>query len=163
MSLTVTPKAGRITTSSAPSASLRSPGSELLVFTSPGALFRVAPTGPHGTFETELLAELPGRIRDAVVLPGDAAPEIATVARTGEGALLDEDEKTRLTVYAREVVPAGLPLIAGASADSTRAPIPQAKALAQAGADAALEPAAPLVSFAAPDPSGLTRQMSNSS
>lgn len=63
---------------------------------------------------------------------------IVLFGSTGEGALLDEDEKTRLTVYAREVVPAGLPLIAGASADSTRATIRQAKALAQAGADAAL-------------------------
>lgn len=70
---------------------LRSPGSELLVFTRPGGLYRVAPTGPHGTFATELLAEIPGRIRDAIVLPGDAAPEIATVARSGEVGLLRID------------------------------------------------------------------------
>lgn len=57
---------------------------------------------------------------------------------TGEGALLDDDEKTRLTAFARDVVPAGIPLIAGASADSTRATIRQASALARAGAEVVL-------------------------
>ena len=54
---------------------------------------------------------------------------------TGEGALLDDDEKVRLTAFARDVVPAGIPLVAGASADSTRATIRQARELAQAGAE----------------------------
>ena len=58
---------------------------ELLVFTRPGALYRVTPTGVHGTFETERLCELPGRVRDAVVLPseGTLPPRIATVSRDG--------------------------------------------------------------------------------
>jgi 4-hydroxy-2-oxoglutarate aldolase len=63
---------------------------------------------------------------------------IVLFGSTGEGALLDEDEKTRLTGFAREVVPAGLPLIAGASGESTRATVRKAKALAAAGADAVL-------------------------
>lgn len=66
-------------------------GQELLVFTRPGALYRVTPNGPHGEFESTLLQELPGRVRDAVVLPlreGEASPRIATVARVGELALL---------------------------------------------------------------------------
>jgi len=57
---------------------------------------------------------------------------------TGEGALLDEDEKVRLTAFARDVVPAGIPLLVGASAESTRATIRQAKRMAEAGADAIL-------------------------
>jgi 4-hydroxy-2-oxoglutarate aldolase len=57
---------------------------------------------------------------------------------TGEGVLLDEDEKSRLTGFAREVVPAGFPLLAGVGADSTRATIRQARAVAAEGADAVL-------------------------
>lgn len=57
---------------------------------------------------------------------------------TGEGVLLDEDEKTRLTAFAREVVPAGFPLLAGVGADSTRATIRQARTLAAEGVDGVL-------------------------
>ncbi len=63
---------------------------------------------------------------------------IVLFGSTGEGALLDEDEKVRLTGYAREVVPAGLPLVAGASGESTRATIRQARELADAGAEVVL-------------------------
>ena len=63
---------------------------------------------------------------------------IVLFGSTGEGALLDEEEKVRLTDYAREVVPAGLPLIAGASGESTRATVRQAKELAAAGAEVVL-------------------------
>jgi 4-hydroxy-2-oxoglutarate aldolase len=56
----------------------------------------------------------------------------------GEGALLDAEEKTRLTAFAREVVPPGLPLLAGVGADSTRAVIRQARLVAAEGADAIL-------------------------
>jgi hypothetical protein len=61
------------------------PGKELFVFSRPGALYRVTPTGEHGTFESVLLRELPGRVRDAVVLPaeGKGPHEIATVSRAG--------------------------------------------------------------------------------
>jgi 4-hydroxy-2-oxoglutarate aldolase len=57
---------------------------------------------------------------------------------TGEGAILDEDEKERLTSFARDVVPAGFPLLAGVGADSTRATIRQAQRVAAQGADAVL-------------------------
>jgi 4-hydroxy-2-oxoglutarate aldolase len=56
----------------------------------------------------------------------------------GEGPLLDDDEKARLTAFAREVVPAGLPLLAGVGTDSTRAAIRQARLVAAQGADAVL-------------------------
>ena len=55
---------------------------------------------------------------------------------TGEGALLDEDEKLRLMVLARDV--SALPLVAGAAGESTRAASRQARRLAEAGADAIL-------------------------
>ncbi len=57
---------------------------------------------------------------------------------TGEGALLDDDEKDRLTGFARSIVPAGLPLLAGVGAESTRGTIRQAKRVAAQGADAVL-------------------------
>lgn len=56
----------------------------------------------------------------------------------GEGALIDEDEKVRLTAFARDVVPAGFLLIAGTGAESTRAGIRQSRQLAAAGADVVL-------------------------
>lgn len=61
-------------------------GRELLLFTRPGGLYRVTPSGKDGTFETVHLQDLPGRVRDAVILPGehDAAPEIVTVSRSGQ-------------------------------------------------------------------------------
>lgn len=64
----------------------------LLVFTNPGGLYRLTPTGAHGEFEMQDLGDLPGRVRDAVVLPrgaGDsAAPVVATVGREGALRLL---------------------------------------------------------------------------
>lgn len=67
-----------------------SEGAELLVFTRPGALFRVSPTGRDGTFEAELLGELSGRVRDAVILPAESGRprEIATVTRAGRVEIL---------------------------------------------------------------------------
>lgn len=63
---------------------------------------------------------------------------IVLFGSTGEGALLDEDEKVRLTTLSREVVPAGFPLIAGASEESTRATARLAQRLAAEGADVVL-------------------------
>jgi 4-hydroxy-2-oxoglutarate aldolase len=60
---------------------------------------------------------------------------IVLFGSTGEGALLDEDEKVRLTALSREVIPAGLPLVAGASAESTRATTRLTRLLASEGAD----------------------------
>jgi 4-hydroxy-2-oxoglutarate aldolase len=63
---------------------------------------------------------------------------IVLFGSTGEGALLDEDEKVRLTAMSREVVPAGFPLIAGASAESTLATARLTRRLAGEGADVVL-------------------------
>ena len=60
-------------------------GPELLLFTRPGGLYRVTPTGPDGTFESKLIADIEGRVRDALVLPDG---EIATVSATGTLDLL---------------------------------------------------------------------------
>jgi 4-hydroxy-2-oxoglutarate aldolase len=63
---------------------------------------------------------------------------IVLFGSTGEGALLDEDEKIRLADYARDVVPPARPLIVGAGAESTRAVVRLARRFAEAGADAIL-------------------------
>jgi len=65
-------------------------GQELIVFTRPGGLFRITPTGKDGRFETKLVQELPGRVRDAVLLPDGS---IATVSRKGRLRLLRLTEK----------------------------------------------------------------------
>lgn len=57
---------------------------------------------------------------------------------TGEGALLDDDEKVRLAEYARDVIPSMRPLVAGAGAESTRAVVRLARRFGAAGADAVL-------------------------
>jgi 4-hydroxy-2-oxoglutarate aldolase len=56
---------------------------------------------------------------------------------TGEGLLLDEDERQRLLEGTRELME-GRPLLAGAGAESTRATVRLARAAAEAGADAVL-------------------------
>lgn len=64
-------------------------GPVLFAFTHPGGLHRLRPTGPHGGFESELLEELPGRVRDAVVLDaGPGGARIATASRDGRVAIL---------------------------------------------------------------------------
>ena len=57
---------------------------------------------------------------------------------TGEGELLDEQEKVQLVEWLRDVVPEDKWLIAGAGAESTRAAIRAAQAAGSAGADAVL-------------------------
>ena len=74
-------------------------------------------------------------LRKWVLQPIDG---ILLFGSTGEGVLLDDEEKRRLTGFAREVVPAGFPLLAGVGADSTRATIRQARSVAAEGADAVL-------------------------
>jgi len=66
----------------------RTPGRELIVFTRPGALYRLTPDGKDGRFTLTHLQDLPGRIRDAVVLPGPGPATVATVSRTGKLRLL---------------------------------------------------------------------------
>jgi len=62
------------------------PGKEMLVFTRPGGLFLVTPTGPHGTFETARLDGVASRVRDAELIPGTR--DIATVSVDGTVRLL---------------------------------------------------------------------------
>jgi 4-hydroxy-2-oxoglutarate aldolase len=57
---------------------------------------------------------------------------------TGEGVLLDEEEKVRLLAGTRELVDGGRLLLAGTGAESTRATIRLSKAAAAEGADAVL-------------------------
>jgi len=66
------------------------PGAELLAFTSPGALFLGVPRQDTDGFEFQKLEDLPGRVRDAVVLPRAAGGpvEIATASRSGHVELL---------------------------------------------------------------------------
>lgn len=94
-------------------------GEELLVFTSPGGLFRARPRddGLDG-FEVELLEELPGRIRDAAVLPADARGrrEILTVGRDGtlRSLVLAEEGPVWSTIHER---PMGIGRIAVGRSD----------------------------------------------
>ena len=57
---------------------------------------------------------------------------------TGEAVLLDDDERRRILEAARESIPAGRPLVAGVSAESTRAAVRQAREAAERGADVVL-------------------------
>ncbi|MFS8636965.1 MAG: dihydrodipicolinate synthase family protein [Gemmatimonadota bacterium] len=57
---------------------------------------------------------------------------------TGEGILLELEEKERLLGYARDLVPSDRSIIVGISAESTRSAIAQSRRLAEAGADAVL-------------------------
>jgi len=56
----------------------------------------------------------------------------------GEAVLLDDDEADSVVAAARESVPPGRPLIAGAGRESTRAAVEAAKRAADLGADAVL-------------------------
>jgi 4-hydroxy-2-oxoglutarate aldolase len=56
----------------------------------------------------------------------------------GEGALLSEDEKVRLVAFAHELIPPGIPVVVGISAESTRGAIGEIKQLAHEGAEFAL-------------------------
>lgn len=72
-----------------------------------------------------------------------AVDGVVLFGSTGEGALLDEEEKLRLVGFAKDVMPGALPLVAGASAESTRATVRQAQRLGEAGVDAVLVHAPP--------------------
>ena len=78
-------------------------GPELLVFTRPGELYRLAPDGPDGGFSSEFLGHLPGRVRDALVLPqqGNSAVEIVAASRCGELAsiVMTEDGAKWTTIH----------------------------------------------------------------
>ena len=64
---------------------------ELLVFTRPGALYRGTPNFDDGGFDVRFVEELPGRVRNAVILPGPGSATIATVSRSGHLRTLSVD------------------------------------------------------------------------
>lgn len=82
-------------------------GDELVAFTSPGGLYVLAPRrdGIDG-FENLVATDLPGRVRDAIVLPraSGAPTEIATVSRAGALELLrfEGDSPRWTTIHALE-------------------------------------------------------------
>lgn len=87
------------------------PGRELYVFTRPGRLYRVRPAGPRG-FERTELARLPGRYRDALLLPAKGGgARILAPTRAGS---LDEFRIRKGRVHRRTLlrVPMGLGRIA---------------------------------------------------
>jgi hypothetical protein len=61
------------------------PGKEILVFTRPGALYRVH-RAESGEFQTELLSEISGRIRDSMLMPDGRT--MLTAGRNGDVSLL---------------------------------------------------------------------------
>lgn len=65
-------------------------GPELIAFTRPGKLARLtARSDGRDGFDVTVLAEIPGRVRDALVLPGGASPpEIVTAGRHGRVEIL---------------------------------------------------------------------------
>ncbi|TDJ66399.1 MAG: hypothetical protein E2O39_16525, partial [Planctomycetota bacterium] len=69
------------------------PGGELLAFTRPGGLYLLKPSRTRAGFDAQYLGDLPGRVRDALVLPGpaDEPASIATVSRDGRLAILQLD------------------------------------------------------------------------
>jgi hypothetical protein len=66
------------------------PGDELLAFTHTGAVYALRPGDPREEFAREHVAQLPGRARDALVIPAPhgGAPSLAVANRAGEVALL---------------------------------------------------------------------------
>lgn len=76
----------------------------------------------------QIARELLARGLDGIVVAGT----------TGEGPLLDEDERRRAVEWVRDVVPGDHWLIAGTGAESTRATVRLTRDAAAAGADAVL-------------------------
>lgn len=66
------------------------PGTEMLCFAMGGEVFDIRPGNGGADFSSELLLRLPGRVRQALLLPAASgeAPRIATASRGGEVALL---------------------------------------------------------------------------
>jgi hypothetical protein len=79
------------------------PGGVLLAFTNPGGLYMLRPAASGEGWQTSALGDLPGRIRDAALLPPEPGQprEIATVGRHGkfETMTLDGGVPTWRTVH----------------------------------------------------------------
>jgi 4-hydroxy-2-oxoglutarate aldolase len=76
--------------------------------------------------------------RMARELLGRGLAGVVVAGTTGEGPMLDEDEKVHLVEWLREVVPEDRWLIAGTGGESTRATVRLSERAAAAGADAVL-------------------------
>lgn len=86
------------------------------------------------TGDADLVA-LRANLRRWLAAPVDG---VVLFGSTGEGPLLDEDERVRLLAGARELVDGGRLLLAGTGAESTRATIRLSRQAAEAGADAVM-------------------------
>jgi dihydrodipicolinate synthase/N-acetylneuraminate lyase len=71
-------------------------------------------------------------------LLGRGLAGVVVAGTTGEGPMLDDDEKTHLVEWLREVVPEDRWLVAGTGGESTRATVRLSDRAAAAGADAVL-------------------------
>jgi hypothetical protein len=63
------------------------PNAELLAFAISGAVYRLEPEGPDRAFSITKIADLGGRVRDALIVPAtpkDTAPSILGVSRAGD-------------------------------------------------------------------------------
>ncbi len=69
---------------------------------------------------------------------GDGVSGLVLFGSTGEGLLLEPDERTRLLESVRELTEEGQLLLAGTGAESTRAAIRLSRSASEAGADAVL-------------------------
>lgn len=104
------------------------------------------PKGLHGViapiptpFDAESGDVAPVALRQAArALLAQGLDGIAVAGSTGEGELLDAEERVRLVEWLRDAVPDDRWLIAGAGAESTRATVRTCREVAAAGADAAL-------------------------
>jgi len=106
----------------------------------------VKPESLHGVivplttpFDLETGDVAPVALRQAARdLLGRGVHGVVVAGTTGEGPLLDEEEKVRLIEWLREIVPEDRWLIAGTGAEATRAAVRLSERAAAAGADAVL-------------------------
>ena len=104
------------------------------------------PQGLHGVFapiatpfDAETGDVAPVALRNAArTILAQGLDGIAVAGSTGEGELLENDERVKLVEWLRDVVPVDKWLIAGTGAESTRATARACREVAAAGADAAL-------------------------
>lgn len=90
-------------------------------------------------FDRETGDVAPVALRQATrELLGRGVHGVVVAGTTGEGPLLEEEEKVRLVDWLREIVPEDRWLIAGTGAESTRGAVRLSERTAAAGADAVL-------------------------
>jgi dihydrodipicolinate synthase/N-acetylneuraminate lyase len=92
----------------------------------------VTPVDEDGRVDTAAVERLVGRV------VGGGVDGISPVGSTGEGPKLTSAERVSLTAQVRALVPAGLPVVPGVPAANLTDALSELKALAGAGASAAL-------------------------